>query len=198
MLEAPVGERWWDCRKHRPELELYAEDGAHQTLLRSIYGKRSIQIYGPARRLPRHDKRLEAAARAYYHASEPEKKECSLQKPSPPAQKLSHVEQKPAIPCPALKNRVPHRKKQVSPWWNTSGMGWLLFHLRSTWGQQKTQKWNARNPLPDLKNRGLFHLYHQNTTYPGICACEARCRPVWAFPVRNGKGYILHRRKASI
>lgn len=28
-LLAPVGERWWDCWKHRPELELYAEDGAH-------------------------------------------------------------------------------------------------------------------------------------------------------------------------
>ena len=28
-LLAPVGERWWDFQKHRPELELYAEDGAH-------------------------------------------------------------------------------------------------------------------------------------------------------------------------
>lgn len=28
-LLAPVGEAWWDCRKRRPELELYADDGAH-------------------------------------------------------------------------------------------------------------------------------------------------------------------------
>ena len=57
-----------------------------------------------------------------------------------PAQELSHVVQEPAIPCQALKNRVPHGKKQVSPWWDTSGTGWLLFHPRSTWGQQKTQQ----------------------------------------------------------
>ena len=39
-----------------------------QTLLRSIFGKRSIQIYGPARRLSRHDERLEAAAIASQEA----------------------------------------------------------------------------------------------------------------------------------
>lgn len=49
------------------------------------------------------------------------------------------------------------------------------------------QKWNIRNPLPRLKNQALFHLYRQKTTCPGICACEARCRPVWASPAQNGK-----------
>ena len=49
------------------------------------------------------------------------------------------------------------------------------------------QKWNIRNPLPRLNNQALFHLYRQKTTYPGICACEPRYRPVWAFPAQDGK-----------
>ena len=53
-------------------------------------------------------------------------------------------------------------------------------------GQQNEARWNARKPLPCLKNRGLFHLGHQKTTYPRICTPQPRCAPVWAFPGRGG------------
>ena len=53
-------------------------------------------------------------------------------------------------------------------------------------GQQNEARWNARKPLPCLKNWGLFHLGHQKTIYPRICAPQPRCAPVWAFPGRGG------------
>ena len=28
-LLAPVGEEWWQYKKNHPEIEMYAEDGAH-------------------------------------------------------------------------------------------------------------------------------------------------------------------------
>lgn len=81
-----------------------------------------------------------------------------------------------------MKTPVP----QVSHRWYAGGTSRPLFHLCSTCGQQRAMRWNARNPLPRLKNHGLFHLGHQKTTYPRICAPQPRCGPVWAFPGRGG------------
>ena len=75
---------------------------------------------------------------------------------------------------------------QVSHRWHAGGTIWPLFHLCSTWGRQRSMRWNARNPLSCLKNHGLFHLGHQKTTYPRIRAPQPRCGPVWAFPGRGG------------
>lgn len=51
-LLAPVGEGWWDCRKHRPELELYAEDGAHASRAGSDFAAEHIweTIYADLRK----------------------------------------------------------------------------------------------------------------------------------------------------
>lgn len=75
---------------------------------------------------------------------------------------------------------------QVSHRWHAGGTIWPLFHLCSTWGRQRSMRWNARNPLSCLKNHGLFHLGHQKITYPRIRAPQPRCAPVWAFPGRGG------------
>ena len=75
---------------------------------------------------------------------------------------------------------------QVSHRWHAGGTIWPLFHLCSTWGRQRSMRWNARNPLSCLKNHGLFHLGHQKITYPRIRAPQPRCAPVWAFPGLGG------------
>ena len=44
-----------------------------------------------------------------------------------------------------------------------------------------------RNPLPHLKNRELFHLFHEKITYSRICTRQPRRRPVWAFLPMDGE-----------
>ena len=47
--------------------------------------------------------------------------------------------------------------------------------------QQKTKRWNARNPLPCLKNHGLFHLGHQKNNIPPHLRATAPLRPRVGF-----------------
>ena len=48
-LLAPVGENWWDYQKSWPELELYAEDGAHASRAGSDFAAK--YIWGTIRRV---------------------------------------------------------------------------------------------------------------------------------------------------
>lgn len=41
-LIAPVGEKWWDYMQSHPDLEMYAEDGAHASAAGSAFAARQI------------------------------------------------------------------------------------------------------------------------------------------------------------
>ena len=87
---------------------------------------------------------------------------------------------------PCLKNAVPLPSKHLEHRWNACGTSGFPFHLCSRSVPPKRIHVERRNPLPHLKNQSLFHLFHQKTTYPGICTREPCCRPVCAFHRRGG------------